>query len=369
LVDINYNEEYEKIIKELAKCNCKEDFEELIENNQLLKNNVEEFQFLINGAENTVIISYVNNKLDSIVSHFLAIDIKFDEKFKNFLNKCKNKFDLDILTYIDIDSYITKEKIFEKYTELDNIRYCKYAMPADISINKYFNKETSGIVQDIIFEWNKLVGYKHKLPKNFSDYDGISPMSLVMQYIALHKNNIHDLTFKINTKLVKILINKINQNTRVNNLKNFYKDKMNIYKKNWLNYIALYGSLGLSVILICLCCIYYYISGDKNLLTMYSLIAIKPILFVVGWIGFRNINKNKLLREEYHHKDNVMEMFEGFSENQNVAIREQITKIMLDTVNDNPNDKIIKRSKESEKVFNERVKNLAEIIKLMYKKG
>jgi hypothetical protein len=64
-----------------------------------------------------------------------------------------------------------------------------------------------------------------------------------------------------------------------------------------------------------------------------------------------------------------MELFKIFREDENEIIREKITTIMLDTVNDNPNDKIIKRSKESEKVFNERLKNLAEIIKLMDKKG
>jgi hypothetical protein len=101
---------------------------------------------------------------------------------------------------------------------------------------------------------------------------------------------------------------------------------------------------------------------------MYSLIAIKSILFVVGWIGFRNINQNKLFRAEYQHKNNIMELFKIFREDENEIIREKITTIMLDTVNDNPNDKIIKRSKESEKVFNERLKNLAEIIKLMDKK-
>ena len=52
---------YNTIIEELEKCNCKEDFENLIEGNDFLRENRKYFEWLVKREENDVLDLYQNN--------------------------------------------------------------------------------------------------------------------------------------------------------------------------------------------------------------------------------------------------------------------------------------------------------------------
>jgi hypothetical protein len=394
-----YDSDYRKIVSEFQKCNCKKDFEKLIEDNKFLKLNEKHFKWLVDEKKNCVLGLYgryvkyfFDDKYEKLFSEFLSKVIENVVRFYNWQGyyvsedfyTARQEWKQKIVGWND--DFIEKNNSFIAMAGESKKQYFIYNH-TEIDLSNLFWEEKEQYYL-FINDWKYLL--EQIIKKSDGEIDKFEDIKIYMNFVAgepLNVGKIDDVSLKKNNPFYNILeylfqfsgcynlnLQELHKSmwdaalekSFVKDFK-FYENYKKIYS-NIGNCIALYGSLGLSVILICLCCIYYYISGNKNLLIMYSLIAIKSILFVVGWIGFRNINQNKLFREEYHHKNNIMELFKIFREDENEIIREKITTIMLDTVNDNPNDKIIKRSKESEKVFNERLKNLAEIIKLMDKK-
>jgi hypothetical protein len=390
-----YDSDYRKIVSEFQKCNCKKDFEELIENNKFLKLNKKHFKWLVDEKKNPVLGLY-----GRYVKYFF--DDKYEKLFSEFLSRVREKVVLNYIKRDEEDFYTARQEWKQKIVGWNDefiIENNTFIPMADDSKKQYFIYNHTEIDLSNLFyeekeqyylfinDWKYLL--EQIIKKSDGEIDKFEDIKIYMNSVAGEPLNVGKIDVKINKnnpfynileylfqfrgcynlnlqELHKSMWDAALEKSFVKDFR-FYENYKKIYS-NIGNCIALYGSLGLSVILICLCCRYYYISGNKNLLIMYSLIAIKSILFVVGWIGFRNINQNKLFREEYQHKKNIMELFKIFREDENEIIREKIATIMLDTVNDNPNDKIIKRSKESEKVFNERVKNLAEIIKLINQK-
>jgi hypothetical protein len=325
-----YDSDYRKIVSELKECNCKKDFEELIENNKFLKLNEKHFKWLVDEKKNPVLGLY-----GRYVKYFF--DDKYEKLFSEFLSRVREKVVMVMHNQLDDlkeDFYTARHNWKQKIVGWNDkfiIENNTFIPMADDSKKQYFIYNHTEIdLSNLFFEekeqyylfindWKYLL--EQIIKKSDGEIDKFEDIKIYMNFVAGEPLNVGKIDVKINKNnpfynileylfqfsgcytlnlenLHKSMWDAALEKSFVKDFK-FYENYKKIYS-NIGNCIALYGSLGLSVILICLCCIYYYISGNKNLLIMYSLIAIKSILFVVGGIGFRNINQNKLFREEYY---------------------------------------------------------------------
>ncbi len=89
-------------------------------------------------------------------------------------------------------------------------------------------------------------------------------------------------------------------------------------------------------------------------------------IFIVGLIAYRNINRNRFLKEEYQHKDTIMGLFKVFKDDDEV--KDEIKKTMLEMIKENPNDKILRNENYHNRWLKKFIKNSQELLKI-YKKN
>ena len=77
---------------------------------------------------------------------------------------------------------------------------------------------------------------------------------------------------------------------------------------------------------------------------------IKIPFAIVGFLAYRNIQRNRLFEEEYNHKKNIMKIYAEFIYDD--FVKDEMKAIMLRAVESNPNDKLIKKDKDmTEKII------------------
>ena len=87
-----------------------------------------------------------------------------------------------------------------------------------------------------------------------------------------------------------------------------------------------------------------------NGLDFYKIIMIKIPFAIVGFLAYRNIQRNRLFEEEYNHKKNIMKIYAEFIYDD--FVKDEMKAIMLRAVESNPNDKLIKKDKDmTEKII------------------
>jgi hypothetical protein len=93
------------------------------------------------------------------------------------------------------------------------------------------------------------------------------------------------------------------------------------------------------------------------------IIMLKIPFAIVGFLAYRNIQRNRFLKEEYQHKNTVMKIFNQFREDSDDEVRDKSKQIMLEMFKENPNDKLIKKDKYNFKFLNKLINNVTELRK------
>ena len=97
------------------------------------------------------------------------------------------------------------------------------------------------------------------------------------------------------------------------------------------------------------------------------LLKVLAPIFIVGFIAYRNINRNKFLKEEYQHKDTIMRLFNVFRDDKDEKVSENIKEIMFNMLKENPNDNILRNENHHNKWLKKFIKNSQEVLKIYTK--
>jgi hypothetical protein len=151
------------------------------------------------------------------------------------------------------------------------------------------------------------------------------------------------------------------------NYKNINKDNKDNNYIGWIwNYIflgiSILGSIGGAV------GGYYFFTKDGKDFSWVQLFFVLKIivpLAILGYIAYRNINRNRFLKEEYQHKDTIMRLFNVFRDDDEV--KDEIKKTMLEMIKENPNDKILRNENHHNKWLKKFIKNSQEVLKIYTK--
>jgi hypothetical protein len=415
---------YNTIIEELEKCNCKEDFEKLIEGNDFLRENRKYFEWLLDESKNNVLKVYntlLCNRIMPYYSWVLKAEFNqenFKRNFFNMINKSKKDFKGYWIVFAKIiEDGIIRHQLFENV--LSQIKGNIISINPLIGIvkgkyNPFFVNEFELLVcaldssligkleekiksEDFIKkEVIKIVGennigrYLHHIAEIFVNYTDIlarydlpiivafgslnkSLYYYIFEYLCGFEDSYKALKNKFDLAIVSSMKDLEDSNKELE--KEIEKKKSQkyiigeveeVYKQNLDMYKYRWNNinnilLGLSIVGSLLTFTIWTIWF--NGLDFYKIIMIKIPFVIIGVIAYRNIQRNRFFKEEYQYKNTVMKIFNQFREDSDDEVRDKSKLIMLEMFKENPNDKLIKKDKYNFKFLNKLINNVTELRK------
>lgn len=132
----------------------------------------------------------------------------------------------------------------------------------------------------------------------------------------------------------------------------FREGKEENIKSGWL----LFGFIG-PLLLLLLFYGYSFVYQDISEITITTIIVKSSLgapLIWIAWFCQKTIAEQKIIREEYHHKQRIMSLYDGFIKHiQSTEMKEdtqaaKLTKVMLDAIKVNPANNLNKNSSNNQ---------------------